>query len=38
MRLLATLGHFADRTDSFSYPFIYLKPEKGALFGRSLPV
>ena len=30
--LLATLGHFADRNDSFSYLFIYPKPEKSVLF------
>ena len=43
------LGHFTDRNERFRYrfihfnqwnpyPFIYLSPEKGTPFGRSLPV
>lgn len=38
MRLLAFLVLFQHVNDRFAYPFIYLKPLKGTLFGRSLPV
>ena len=34
MGLLALLGPFTDRNNRFPHPFIYLKPEKGTLFGR----
>ena len=38
MRLLAFLVLFQHVNDRFAHPFIYLKPLKGTLFGRSLPV
>ena len=38
MRLLARFCLITDRNDSFPYPFIYLKPEKGTPLGRSLPI
>ena len=31
-------GPFKDLIDRFPYPFIYLKPEKGTPFGRSVPI
>ena len=36
--LVAFLVLFQHVNDRFAYPFIYLKPLKGTLFGRSLPV
>ena len=49
INVLGLLGPFTDANDRFPYPFIhfkecnpypsiYLKPEKGTPFGRSLPV
>ena len=38
MRLLVRFCPITDRNDSFPYPFIYLKPEKGTPLGRSLPI
>ena len=37
MHLLVLLGLFTDQIEIIAYPFIYLKPQEGTPFGRSLP-
>ena len=37
MHLLVLLGLFTDQIEIIGYPFIYLKPQEGTPFGRSLP-
>ena len=35
--MLVLLGLFTDQIEIIAYPFIYLKPQEGTSFGRSLP-
>ena len=37
MHLLVLLGLFTDQIEIIAYRFIYLKPQEGTPFGRSLP-
>ena len=37
MHLLVLLGIFTDQIEIIAYRFIYLKPQEGTPFGRSLP-